>query len=189
MKKQSKDIRVQHTENLLRNALYELSREKPINKITPTELCRQATINRNTFYSHHDSVDEFIFSIEQEVIDFIKSSIQDEFDAVSVITMLCKDMKKNSDFYRVILSSNGDQSFLPRIFEIANARNVRKVEKEAKKISKNTAAIISAFSVKGGCAVIETWFQNGMQETPEEVAHLVSALCHYGARGLLKQYN
>ena len=184
-----KDTRIIHTENLLRQALYDLSRDKPLNKITPTELCRRATINRNTFYSHYNNIDEFINFIEEEVIDFIRTSIKDNFDPVKVITTLCKNMKKNSDFYYVILSKNGDPTFLPRIFEIASARNLIKVNKEAKNLSSNTATIINAFSVRGGCAVIETWFQNGMLESPEEVAHLVDTLCHYGSRGLLKEYN
>lgn len=183
-----KDMRIIHTENLLRQSLYELSKEKPINKITPTELCRHATINRNTFYSHYENIDEFISSLENEVIEFIRTSIQDDFDPVKVIATLCKNMRKNSEFYSVILSKNGDPAFLPRIFEIAIERNLKKVESETKTLSKNTASIITAFSVRGGSAVIETWFQNGMQESPDEVAYLVNRLCHYGSKSLLKEY-
>jgi predicted transcriptional regulator len=43
------DRRVLYTKMFLREALFELMREKPIGKITPTELCRKANINRNIF--------------------------------------------------------------------------------------------------------------------------------------------
>lgn len=58
------DIRIKRTKKMLENALFELMKDKPVEKITPTELCRKATVNRNTFYSHYSSVTELYESIE-----------------------------------------------------------------------------------------------------------------------------
>jgi hypothetical protein len=51
------DRRVLYTKMFLREALLELMREKPVDRITPTELCRRAGINRNDTY---DMVLDFV---------------------------------------------------------------------------------------------------------------------------------
>lgn len=48
-----KDLRVQQTEQMIRMALVHLMETKPVEKITVTELCKKANINRNTFYAHY----------------------------------------------------------------------------------------------------------------------------------------
>ena len=67
------DIRIKRTKQMLENALFELMKDKPVEKITPTELCRKATVNRNTFYSHYSSVAELYESIENSLINSVNS--------------------------------------------------------------------------------------------------------------------
>ena len=63
---EKKDRRVMYTKMFLRESLLELMKEKPIDKITPTELCRTANINRNTFYSHYYSPRDVLIEIEND---------------------------------------------------------------------------------------------------------------------------
>ena len=65
MKKE--DRRVRYTKLAIRESFLALLSEKPIEKISVTEICKRADINRGTFYSHYDdiySVAEFIHSQE-----------------------------------------------------------------------------------------------------------------------------
>ena len=52
MKKE--DGRVRITRQMIRTALLNLLREKPLQHITVRELCEKASINRGTFYAHYD---------------------------------------------------------------------------------------------------------------------------------------
>ena len=47
------DRRVKYTKQAIRDSFLKLLSEKPIEKISVTEICREAEINRGTFYSHY----------------------------------------------------------------------------------------------------------------------------------------
>jgi AcrR family transcriptional regulator len=53
------DQRVRYTKMVIKNSLLELMKEHPISKVTVTDICKQANINRNTFYSHYTNQFEF----------------------------------------------------------------------------------------------------------------------------------
>lgn len=59
----TKDRRTKYTRSVIREALMELLRIKPYSKITVTELCRLADINRGTFYIHYFDVDDVLDDI------------------------------------------------------------------------------------------------------------------------------
>ena len=59
------DRRVIKTEMALEAALLKLMRGKSIEQITTTELCREAGINRNTFYLHYESTDDVLREIQE----------------------------------------------------------------------------------------------------------------------------
>ena len=69
----------------LRESLLKLLETKPIEKITPTELCRHAGINHNTFYSHYRSPEELLHSMEEDLLRIIEASISGEATFVSTL--------------------------------------------------------------------------------------------------------
>jgi AcrR family transcriptional regulator len=112
------DRRILYTKMVLRESLLELMREKPIGKITPTELCRRADINRNTFYAHYDSPESLLSSIEDELYAEINRSLTDSPADGNVFLMLTKMLeaiRKNGDLCKVLFSERGDVDFLRRI--------------------------------------------------------------------------
>lgn len=68
------DLRVQKTLREIREAFASLSHEKSIDKITVKELCERALINKATFYSHYDNMNDLIEEIEDE---FVKQLVGD----------------------------------------------------------------------------------------------------------------
>ena len=62
----SEDLRVTKTRTAIRNALLELMSEKELTKITISEICARAQINRKTFYCHYRSPDTVIEELENE---------------------------------------------------------------------------------------------------------------------------
>lgn len=74
----SGDRRTRYTRSVIRESLLELMKKTPFEKITVTEICRRAEINRGTFYLHYcdacdvldDLLDE-VFSDTTDVIDHV----------------------------------------------------------------------------------------------------------------------
>jgi len=52
------DLRVIRTKESIRNAFLELLAQKPLDKITVTELAKTARINKGTFYLHYQDIDD-----------------------------------------------------------------------------------------------------------------------------------
>ena len=58
--KRVKDRRIEKTQNLLREALGSLIREKPYDAIAVAEILERANVGRSTFYSHFRDKDELL---------------------------------------------------------------------------------------------------------------------------------
>ncbi|HJC89307.1 MAG TPA: TetR/AcrR family transcriptional regulator, partial [Candidatus Eisenbergiella intestinigallinarum] len=75
MEKKKTDLRIQKTEQAIRNAFIELRTKKPLEKITVKELCELALINKSTFYAHYEDMYALSEAMEQETVDSIIGSI------------------------------------------------------------------------------------------------------------------
>ena len=58
--------RIRLSKKLLKNALLELLREKRIDKISISELCSAAQINRTTFYKYYGNQYDLLAEMEQD---------------------------------------------------------------------------------------------------------------------------
>ena len=62
------DVRVIKSKKAIRDALFSILASKPINKITIKEISETAGINRKTFYTHYDSIEDIITEMENELV-------------------------------------------------------------------------------------------------------------------------
>jgi hypothetical protein len=69
------DLRIQKTLRNIREAFFELAKEKPVDDIMVKELCDRALINKATFYAHYDNINELIIMLEDEYIKEMTSEI------------------------------------------------------------------------------------------------------------------
>lgn len=70
------DKRIQKSKSSIINTFLELRAKKPLEKITVTELCRKAEINKSTFYVHYHDIYDLSDQLENEVVDSILQSIR-----------------------------------------------------------------------------------------------------------------
>lgn len=180
--KRDADRRVIRTHRLLREALIELLKEMPIGKITPTELCRRADINRNTFYSHYTSPLELLSSLENELFDEVEKAVMHCSEALEIISATCLALRKNRDICSVLFTNNADPAFSARIFSIAHQRNMDLIDVHHTQLNANYRQMMSAFSINGCAAVLQIWIQNGMVEKPEDIAKFMQSLSWHGTR-------
>lgn len=62
------DQRVRLTKMLLRRALTELLKQKPVQSISVKELCEKAGIHRGTFYAHYTDIFDLLAQVEEEMM-------------------------------------------------------------------------------------------------------------------------
>lgn len=182
----SMDIRIMRTKKMINDALLELMEKKPVEKITPTELCRKATINRNTFYSHYKSTEQVLEDMENELLDTVDASINESKTPVEAITALCEMMRSNKKLCTVFYSKNSSRRLVQKVFEVADRFNMTKMKNESNTLSENYRQMLSSYTIRGSAAVIECWVQNGMAEEPEQVAEFIHSISKYGTSAVTK---
>ena len=74
-KPKKEDRRVRYTKQAIRDGFLRLLAEKPIEKISVTEICREADINRGTFYAHYSDPYELKRSLEDQLSDTLLISL------------------------------------------------------------------------------------------------------------------
>ena len=71
------DLRKKKTLRAIREAFYELRKQKRLESITVTELCRIAEISKAAFYLHYRDIFDLSEKLQTEVIESIFSKIED----------------------------------------------------------------------------------------------------------------
>ncbi len=69
------DLRAQKTQKSITDAFFRLRAHKPLEKITVRELCREAPVNRSTFYAYYKDVYDLSEHLENELVRSIVAGL------------------------------------------------------------------------------------------------------------------
>ncbi len=182
------DRRVLYTKMFLKESLLELMKEKPVDKITPTELCRHANINRNTFYTHYYSVRDVLEELELEFSNQIVESLSTRFSASEYDVMLqeiCRIIYDRRDFCKILLSENGDTAFFNNVIGLGKPFVVAQWRDAGIDLPDEDMEMFFAFIVSGSVAIIRKWAASDMKQTPEYIAQLIRITAYGGIDGMI----
>ena len=184
------DRRVMYTKMFLKESLLELMREKPVDKITPTELCRKAQINRNTFYTHFYTARDVLEEIESEFSTQIIDSLSSRFSAENIdipqmLNEICRMIYEKQDFCKILLSENGDVAFLESVITLCKNVIIRGWQKEGVALPDDQMEMFFAYIINGSIALIKKWASNDMKNTPGEIAQLIERATYGGINGMI----
>ena len=188
MNEKKTDRRVKFTKTMLRQSLLELMKEKPINRITITEICGHADINRNTFYTYYSSPDELLCQIENDLYDEIRHSVESTLQIGTVSSSLLEiftAISRNEDLCKIVFSEFGDKVFLRRIMDIAYDRCIIEWSNIAPNLPKRQLDLAYTFIANGCAGIIESWIQSGFKESPEEIAQIINTISSNGLQTFL----
>lgn len=184
------DRRVLYTKMFLRESLLELMKEKPIDKITPTELCRKAQINRNTFYTHYYTARDVLEEVETEFSTQIIDSLSSRFSAENIdipqmLNEICRMIYEKQDFCKILLSENGDAAFLEGVITLGKNVIIQGWQKVGVSLPDDQMEMFFAFIISGSIAMIRNWAANDMKNTPGEIAQLIERATYGGINGMI----
>jgi AcrR family transcriptional regulator len=90
------DRRTLYTRQVVKDALLELLKSNPYDKINVTMLCRQAEITRATFYLHYADLNEVLDEVIQEALDIAERNAEDR-DYEAEQAMLMRTLKNGPE--------------------------------------------------------------------------------------------
>lgn len=185
MKTEKVDRRIKYTTLLLRNALIGLMQSTPISKISVKMLCDSADINRSTFYAHFTDPHDLLQRLEQEVLANLNQYIVDHISsgqaesALPILRQVLEYAQKNADLFKVLLGGNSDAEFKTSIVELAQQKIIAQL-KDNQNFDERTSHYLQCFILGGALNIMQSWLEDGMQETPEQMAELTSKLLLQG---------
>lgn len=184
------DRRVKYTKQAIRDSFLKLLSEKPIEKISVTEICREAEINRGTFYSHYTDPYDLRESLVEELIEAVRARKQ-ELGVTTRLTatQMFKLLKENQELCRIFAGPYGAKEAMLKIIR-SNATAYMKQESESLSgLSEYTHSCVREMLIASIASVVKCWFDSGMQEPAEEISRLLDTFCAYGLAGFApRQY-
>ena len=109
---------------LIRDAYVNLMQEKPIDKISISDIVREADLNRGTFYAHYSNPMDVLMEIANEILGDVEGFFADfsftDFlqNPMPLLLRVEKMLADNLDFYRRINLNTASIGFTDRIKKI-----------------------------------------------------------------------
>ena len=119
---------------LIRRAFMDLLKEKTFEKITVTDIVKNADINRSTFYAHYPDVLGLIEEVQGETVDYVQQVLEGinfkNFleNPKPVLNEIVKMTEENNELYRLLADSNIAVKQLASLKSILIERTLKTLE-------------------------------------------------------------
>ncbi len=145
-----------------------LLQTKEINEISISDICKNAGLNRSTFYANYfdiyDLADKLRDKLENDFSSNFQNNYTEENENFGAVKMF-RHMKENQLFYKTYFKLGYDNQNRILIYDEVRA------EKDFG--NKNLEYHIEFFK-SGLNAIIKKWLAAGCKESPEEMANIIT---------------
>jgi len=185
LENQRNDYRVMLTKKMFRQALTSLLMKNPLPSITVKELCETAGVNRGTFYSHYKDIYDLMDSIEKEMFDELKITLEEMQNAretkkgdspFSIYFSLFDFFVKNSDMCTILLGENSDRRFVNRLLDMGQEVCIQIYCPKYPKASVRDVEMFYNFIASGCIGLLQHWINNGMTVPVDEIASVTESI-------------
>jgi len=178
MERPTEDRRVRKTKKQLRGALTQLLLEKDISHITVRDVADLADVNRGTFYAHYSDVYDLLHQLEEELLQRLDtiggkhSPRQSDDSFFTYLAALFELLQECSDIFYTLYCRSGDTEFCDNVFNKLKYQYLYEYLSIYGGSESERLDYCASFIVSGMCTLAKIWIENGMRETPEEMANL-----------------
>ena len=112
--------RVRMTKKMMKDALLELLEENPLEKISVTNICERADVNRSTFYAYYEDIGGLLLEIENEVLSNLpvspESAAADTDERfLAALEEFFDYVRDNKKLFRVLIIQRDNSNFSRRL--------------------------------------------------------------------------
>ncbi len=185
------DRRVKYTKKVIVDTFLNLLEEKDISKITVTEICKIADINRATFYRYYIDIYDLLDKIEEDFrMELMTSNAIEGLDEQESVYTFSKDIlsifEKNKKLVKILFNTNRNIYFLNEVLELAYEKCLEKWSKELgidTDMEEVEHSIIFIFN--GALGIVNYWVKNDFDKDIDEISDIIQKLSLDGARKYL----
>ena len=169
--------RVALSKRLLRESLIQILEKKDIRRVSVSELCSRAGINRSTFYAHYSVPSDVLSDIKKDFAASLAESVRHldrNASPYEKLRGICQYIYDNRDLQKIILSNSDDDEVLAAALEssldiwgpASETAYIRRLDTEG-------ALLVRSFYYYGIFRVLREWTRQEMGKKPEEVADIL----------------
>ena len=171
------------SKNLIKKAVAKLIHEKELNKITVSDVIREADISRGTFYAHFPDIQSVIDQIETEEVKKLVSLVnkaQNNDGTINTtngfLSAIFNHLYNDFEYYGMLIQSSLLNNYLSRIIDIYYSQTLATLLERDKTKDEETAKLYLTFTSFGAKEVIVAWLQGRIKCTPDELAERIGKL-------------
>lgn len=163
------------TKMLLQDAFLELLEEKRYEKITITDICGKADVNRSTFYSYYDGVEQLLTEIEDRAFEHLplNENFSDIITApenyIATFENYFKYIKDNERLFRVLMIHADSYNFGYRVLKTF----LHKYMNSAAADGRDFSEYAYIYLIHGVLGLVSTWIVKGFSLSPATLAKMV----------------
>ncbi len=180
------DRRIKYTKKTIKDTFIKLLDEKDIKKITVSEICKIADINRATFYRYYLDVYDLLDKIQEEFIEELKAPYLENPSRVNSVGAFTKEILnvfiENKELVKLLFDTNNNIYFLNDVLEVAYYMCKKRWEEDRPDISEDEINYAVTFIFNGALGVVNFWVKNDFDKDINEVSETIEKLAYYGTK-------
>jgi AcrR family transcriptional regulator len=170
--------RTLYSKKVIIDALLMLLQEKNLNKITVTDICKEADINRGTFYSYYNDPFDLMRSIEEEMIEKLMSTINISGDESlqNMLNEIFNLILENKEHCKIIFNEKTSSHVLSTILNSAYEKKIEDIKKQFPNANETQLEYYFTYITGGTIEIIRKWINDDMKIPTGEVIRILESL-------------
>ena len=165
---------------LINDALADLLTEKPLDKITVTDVVSRADINRGTFYAHYKDIPDVVDHLIQQTFSAIREAMMstvatDAKPEHTLLSTIQRILEEDISFYRKILNSNASAIMQEQLVAVVTEFMLEHKD-QFYPGSQEEYTIAIRFCAGGLSNLYRDWFSGKLPYTLEELTQIGEVL-------------
>lgn len=180
------DRRVKYTKKVIKETFISLLEEKEIKKITVSELCSIADINRATFYRYYLDIFDLYDKIQDEFVTELKNIILDNHERNITTSILVENLLeallKEKKLAKVIFNKKNNLLFMDDILDICYKYCQDTWLEKNPHLKEKDIEYASIYLFNGALGVINYWIANDFDGEPKVIGEMIEQLTRHGIK-------
>lgn len=165
---------------LITRALADLLQEKPLDKITVTDVVRRAEVNRGTFYAHYADIPSVLRCLIEQTFDRIRQAVFDQAHQTPnlphvLLAAIQEILEEDTEFCRKVMTSSASAQLEDQLVRLV-LDYLLQHEDQFGFGSHEQYDLTIRFCAGGLTTLYRTWFAGDMPIPLEELTHQAELL-------------
>lgn len=175
------DRRRRKTRASVERALVKLMTDRDLERITVTELCAEADINRTTFYAHYQCVSDVLGDLEEQVVGNVFSVCgayrfaELAMNPYPILNRLCGALSGDREFGEFLVNGRESAGFLERVKDEFIRRVMREFEREHPGEDGTRLYFAMSFLAAGTFEAFRAWWRSDRSVSLDELSKRLAA--------------